>query len=112
MLCFGYHFIIYGYDILSSLSSSSLLSILLLLSIIILLSGVNWKNIITVVPTVKVIIYMRTNIVKIAVSGHRGKAMKQACGNSNIKQLSVSKCVIPPTVNWTVAQFSNEVGYW
>ena len=88
----------------------------------------------TAVPNVKVIQYIRGNIIKSAISSHRGMQTHQTCGASNFKQDSmpyltyemkngdknvsnsirnkVSKCRIPDTVNWTVSEFVEHVSNW
>jgi hypothetical protein len=49
--------------------------------------GINWTTIITAVPNIKIIKFMRTNMIKTAVSSYRGKQMHSLCGVSNIKNV-------------------------
>jgi len=66
----------------------------------------------------KIIQFMRTNVVKMAVSGYRGRQTHDACGESNLKTTVAQKvglgqnCALPATVNWTVSEFAAEVGTW
>ena len=69
------------------------------------------------VPGVKIIQFVRTNVVKMAVSGYRGRQTHDACGESNIKSslnlgLLSAKCTLPLTLNWTLAEFHHEVTTW
>jgi hypothetical protein len=47
--------------------------------------GINWTTIIKAVPNIKIIRFMRTNVIKTGVSSHRGKQMHDLCGVSNLR---------------------------
>lgn len=47
--------------------------------------GINWTTIIAAVPNTKIIRFMRTNVIKTAVSGYRGQQMHRLCGVSNLR---------------------------
>jgi hypothetical protein len=47
--------------------------------------GINWTTIIKAVPKIKIIRFMRTNVIKTGVSNHRGKQTHDLCGVSNLK---------------------------
>ena len=62
---------------------------------------------------VKIIILVRSNIVKTAVSSYMGKQMHKICGQSNMKRKHKSSCKIPPnSVNWKYKDFLHDVSLW
>lgn len=80
---------------------------------------VNWANVLNPIfplnganlnANIKVILYLRANIVKTAVSAYRGKMSLVQCGQSNAKRHS--SCRPPSRVNWTIDEFQHEVNHW
>ena len=86
-------------------------------------SDINWHHVIAAVPTLKIIKFIRTNVIKMAISGYRGQQTQAVCGGSNVRDTlhimdlpkgstlpigfhsKKDNCVLPTTVNWTMQEF-------
>lgn len=62
------------------------------------------------------VLLLRGNIIKQAVSGYRGRILHKLCGMSNIKSNSdqSTSCAqnLPKHVNWTVEDFATNLNNW
>lgn len=93
----------------------------------------NWTYIVKDALHPVVIVYLRTNIVKAAISGellypqsflfshsnalvvihsaYRGQLTHALCEASNLRGDQIT-CPIPSQVNWTLSEFIENVNYW
>jgi hypothetical protein len=95
--------------------------------------GVVWKEVFAEVPlsSLKVVVYHRTNVVKMAISADLGMAAKKQCGSANVRagrhcnavggtaqaeQAAESGAVTSSSgvrpINWTPLVFCRRVAYW
>lgn len=72
--------------------------------------GLDWGKIAKEVPKFKVIMLRRSNLIKSAISGYTGSAIKKECGSSNLR--SGSDCKPEIRVGWTVDELAEEVRQW
>ena len=61
------------------------------------------------VPNLKLVVLTRTNQVKMALSGVRGKMLHQKCGISNLKE--GMKCSIPDQITWDMDAFVDDLDF-
>jgi hypothetical protein len=87
--------------------------------VIAILGKVNWANVTMNIPPrhLRIILYLRSNVVKTAISGYRGTLKRRICGTSNIKNNDNSifaevKCVIPTMVDWGIEEFAEYYNIW
>lgn len=71
---------------------------------------VNWNNIVKGLNYVECVVYLRSNVVKTAISSYRGKLVHDKCGESNIRLNH--QCDISSHITWTVTEFIDNVNVW
>ena len=72
--------------------------------------GVDWARIAKMVPRMKVVVLGRSNVVKSAISGYTGSAIKSECGSSNLR--AKSDCDPTVEVPWNTKELGDEVRQW
>jgi hypothetical protein len=72
--------------------------------------GIDWDRIAKNVPKFKVVVLGRSNLVKSAISGYTGAAIKSECGSSNLR--ASGDCDPKIDVPWTTAELASEVRQW
>ena len=73
--------------------------------------GINWSRIAKAVPNMKVIMLIRSNIIKSAISGFIGKRTKEGCGSANLRWSNVD-CNFSTDVNWSLNELTQEITSW
>ena len=72
---------------------------------------VSWRRVAAAVPkTVHAVALVRSNLIKSALSGFRGKQTTEMCGSSNLRWNS--NCTLPASVDWSVDEFFSQVDTW
>ncbi|RYG96320.1 hypothetical protein EON65_54590 [archaeon] len=72
---------------------------------------VNWTYILQSQPTPRVVLYMRTNLAKLAISAIKGELMHHICLKSNIR-VSDESCVIPSQIHVSRQNFTFQLSRW
>ena len=74
---------------------------------------VQWQRVHQAVPGMRMVALIRSNVVKSALSGFRGKQTMALCGSSNLRFSAAYKnCTLPAMVDWSVGDFFREVASW
>ena len=73
---------------------------------------VQWRRIQEAVPQLRMVALVRSNVIKSALSGYRGKQTQTLCGSANLRLSTLYNCTLPATVDWTLADFTREVTAW
>lgn len=73
---------------------------------------VKWQRVQESVPNMNIVALIRSNVIKSALSGYRGKQTMVLCGSSNLRFSPLSNCSLPKSVDWSVDDFFREVSEW
>jgi LPS sulfotransferase NodH len=73
---------------------------------------VQWRRIQEAVPQLRMVALVRSNVIKSALSGYRGKQTQALCGSANLRISTLNNCTLPATVDWTLVEFTREVTAW
>ena len=73
---------------------------------------VRWHRVSAAVPGMRIVALIRSNMVKTALSGYRGKQSADTCGSSNLRHSSRASCTLPATVDWSIGEFARQVTSW
>jgi len=78
---------------------------------------INWTRVLAGIKqeNIRIIIFVRRNIVKTAISAIRGKEMKKLCGKANLSRgTHATSCLkrLSPQMNISVETFLQEMHYW
>ena len=79
-------------------------------------ANIDWGRIMKAVPSCKVVVLLRSNIVKAALSGFTGQQNKiRGCDESNLRKdfnRSNTNCSPLGSTDWDIMSFSREVSFW
>jgi len=73
--------------------------------------GLDWRHVLQAVPSARLVLLIRSNTIKSALSGYRGKQTSSLCGSSNMRW-SNANCTPPAFVEWSPSEFAQQVAHW
>lgn len=69
----------------------------------------NFGTVLTAAPSTRLVVWVRTNVVKFAVGIWRAKALIAKCGSNNIRSGKEKKCALPNKVIFPLAEFEERL---